>query len=301
MAYTKKSAGSSKAVHTAELTTGQLVLAVCTFLIVLLGVFLLGIIVGEYQYKVRETKAAPDAAAGPADTAKGEGVQPNAYPNVRESTRGPKTVAAAPEAFRSRETPAPASAVVPAPSPRAAEERPAPIVSPPPATPTPEPAAPAAASGQTNAGDTPTTTGPATPGPLEPIEAEDVVPEDADLANNPDAEPEEPTEMLPVEPAKPAPADESKPAPAAQSKPAPKGKFFSVQVAALSDPKNADAIKKKLEKNAAWPVDIEPNAAKKLQVVYVGHFATDAEAEKARREIRKQPEFAEAFVVSRSS
>lgn len=279
MAYTKKSTSKNKALHTAELTTGQLVLAVCTFLIVLLGVFLLGIIVGEYQYKMRETRQVAQAEP-PAEP--GEGTQPGAFSEVKRDS-----APAAPEPYRAPSDRAAASVIVAAPDPTAArppetanvEKTPLapPASTPKPADPPPPAPSPASA--------------PA-PVPLEPIEVADDLPEvaDADTADDSTS-----IDLLPDEP-ETAP---SKPA-AETAKPAATGKVYSVQVAALSEPKNAESMKKRLEATTSWPVDVVLNPAKKLHIVYVGRFKTEAEAEKARRELRKKPEFAEAFTNSRT-
>ena len=283
MAYSKKPPSSSKAVHTAELTTGQLVLAVSTFLIVLLGVFLLGIIVGEYQYKMREARANMDTEVVRTVDMPGEGTQPGGFKEVKRDSAGSDSAgSAAQEPFRSPTESAATSVVVPAPSPgNGGSATPAPETTLPAPTKADEPklALPAVA-----------TPSKSQPVPLEPIDAEDVTPEvDADSVNAEEAKEVAPIELLDDEPAPISPAPSA----------APGQKVFSVQIAALSEPKNADALKKRIEATTPWPVDIQPNANKKLHIVFVGRFATQSEAEQARDELREKPEFGKAFISSR--
>jgi hypothetical protein len=273
MAYNKKGSAGSKATHVAELTTGQLVLAACTFLVVLLGVFLLGIIVGEYQYKLREDQARAGATAPD----QGEGHQPHAFPDLRpRATTTPATTPGAkpdPEPFRPRTAAPPEAVVLPAPSPA----RPAPA---PQTVPQTAPPAPAPVPVQAEAAV------PAVPTPLAML---DEAPEpDADAVNmapSDDADPDEPAGLLPMAGTPPG---------------APAGtRIYSVQVAALSDVKNAEALKKRIEQATPWPVDIQQSDTRKLYSVLVGRFSTQADADKARDELRKQKEFEKAFVSAR--
>lgn len=266
--------------HVAELTSFQLIVGICLALVVCLACFLLGIVVGRLESgtsiassvtevvdRVTGRSSGTEGSAGPAATAAS---------TTNPAGKGPRTTivqAPSPDA-------APAAApATPAPAPAPAQ----PTATPSPVSPTPasEPVASAAAPRVQQTALPAGTAAPARPEVREPSDtvvaaAETAAPRStaspADTATKPAAEPKTAT--------------------------AAKAGGFTVQVVAYESKNRgrAEEYKRLLEKNSDLKAQLVPSEDGKFVRVYVGRYATRAEAQKACEELRKRAGFQGCFV-----
>lgn len=294
---------------TAEFTSGQLVIGIVCALFFCVACFMLGILVGKLDPSLQPGDTVEAVAAAVAPAAKP--AAPPAAPAAAAAKPAPKPTGGVQQSPRTdglqphstqppkatELPPLPGSAPVkiaketPAPTTRTRLDLPAGQATPPPATVAP-PAAVPAAPGAAPAPAAPAPAAPAPaavaaatpapppPAPLEPPAAEAAAPVAMQAVDPPDA---------PLTPATPA----AKPAAAAASG------SFGIQVASLTGAdKNARAVEfqKKFKKDTGLDCQAFPTSDGQYVRLMVVGYASKADAAAACANLKKTPQFAQAFV-----
>lgn len=282
---------------TADLTSSQLVLAICVFLCAALICFAMGVIVGKYDERNnnrdREARLSTSPAAQPAQTVTlpSTSTPPTKTPpvspqGVQTSPKMPAPVAqqkipgypsSGPDTPPDRPKPDPNKPATEKPAPVAPPaEAPAPAAHPEPKPKTPaQPAPPAAPKPET-----------APPAPVAAPKPDTPPPAELDTVATPPVL--EPVEPAPKPPA-PAPADPEK-----------KG-LYTVQVAVLSSStrkQNGLDLKKKLEADGLQ-VELTEVKNRTQIIVLVGSYPDRQSAQAACNDLRKNKDFAGCFVRTR--
>lgn len=265
-----------------DLTSSQLVLAICIFLIAALLCFSLGVVVGKYEERSSQRDSMAAAKAQTARQAEqdqsGRGVQTSprtiAAKNIPGYPESPESASPAVSARpRVSEMPAPpkrADTQDPQPQPKTA----APVETAQPPKETEPPAPPQPPQEKTEQRQTqepeqvqtPAPAAKADPDPLEPVEKPD--------EETPPADPEPPAANQGI---------------------------YTIQVAALSAPtrqQQALKLKSELEGLGLQPDILTTDDGKRLCVV-VGSYQNRQEAQAACNDLRKTPRFADSFVRTR--
>ncbi len=291
-----------KKTYATELSSGQLIVAICIALIVALACFLMGVIVGRFEEPKKGTQVAngtaPATSPGPRtpvasrpsrepsksqSEGQGEQVSPVKYEQVSPAAAAridyskpafPETIPPAPAARSSR---APTSAA------KSEEKDEAPK----------KPAEAADIEGST-------------PPPAPAKESEPDTKKDKPAATPPSAPAKVEKPAEPSQPPSAARQAESKPATTTPARDTSGGEAskkgrYGVQVVAFSsgERKAAEQYKARLEANTELRADLVASKDGKYIRVLIGDYAEKGAAAKARDELRKRKGFADCFVQSR--
>ena len=305
---------------TSEFTSGQLIIAICMFLILALICFSLGVLVGRYEGRheasparstqVRAPEPAPPMPPGPRtleQPGQQEGVQtsPRMLPGAQPQK---PPMPGFPSSPGMQGPPKTEPKVSELPAPQAKPEPPSAPT--PPVEPTPAPSGAGAVTAPATPATTQTPPAPQPPAAAAPagknvakLEGKTVAlaPTTPPAATPPAATP--PLQPLPGASASPSmqPAAAKK-TPAAPAVAAPGIGTYAIQVASFSGAKRkeiAEQYRKRLASNAGLESDLVPSEDGTMVRVLVGSYPDKGTAAKACEELKKRAGFADSFVKRR--
>lgn len=294
--------GGSDGRFTAQLSSGQLVIAICVSLFVMLACFLLGVLAGKYDNTLTDAVASA-AAAIQGDVSKAEETTPKEPERPRTGQQSPRPIEEDSTALAMRRPPMDRTAAPPpAEIPRRVELAPLPA--------SPQPAsAPARAATPPEAADAPgfeETQPPqvahAAPSPIienPPIPVRESPPAAAPAPSPAPVAAEPPAALEPISaPAPQAPATPAAAAPPALQPSAPAGSY-GVQIISLWGENRAErarGVQQSLQAKHKLPSTVLIQQNGDRYVVVVTGFRTQEEATRARDKIRRETEYTDCFV-----
>lgn len=330
----KAKSQSTPAKLTSEFTSGQLIVAICMFLILALICFSLGVLVGRYEGRheanpIRSAQVRAPEPATPMPPGPRTLEQPGRQEGVQTSPR--MLPGAQPQKPPMPGFPSSPGMQGPPKTEPNVSELPAPQAKPvPPSAPTPpvEPSPATSGAGAVTPPATPATTqtppAPQPPAADAPTEKNVAKPEDKTVAPEPTtpvatppiATPAVATPPVAMPPAATPPVQplpgasaspsmipaEAKNTPAAPAAAAPGKGTYAIQVASFSGAKrkeNAEQYRKRLTSNAGLESDLLPSEDGKMLRVLVGAYPDKATAVKACGELKKRAGFSDSFVKRR--